>query len=141
MSRASRYIRPRPGLHGSKEFVDFLRRALPEPALSAGGVAGVRPEDAEFAGAHPGMHESDADEGYVNVRLDSTGEVVRARFSGYLPGYRLEVGDELAVEFVDGGWRTLPEVRHAIKHTDRVEFWGMNRLTGEFRLLAVNHFE
>lgn len=141
MSRTPRYIRPRPGLYGSKDFVDFLRRAPLASAPGGGAVAGVRSEDGEFGGVHPGVHESDVDEGNVNVRLDSTGEVVQARFSGFLPGYRLEVGDELGVEFVDGRWRTIPEVRHTIEHTDRIEFWGMNRMTGRFRLLAVNHYE
>lgn len=141
MSRTPRYIRPHPGLYGSTEFVDFVKQMLLEPELRARGVASVRSEGEESGFAQLGVHESDADEGYVNVRLDDTGEVVRARFSGFVPGYRLEVGDELAVEFVDGRWRTIPEVRHTIRHTDRIEFWGMNRISGGFRRLAVNHYE
>lgn len=141
MNGTPRYTRPRPGLYGSSEFVDFLKRMLSEPALRARGVADVRSENEESGVAELGVHEGDADEGFVNVRLDSTGEVVRARFSGFVPGYRLEVGDELGVEFVGGRWRSIPEVRHTIRHKDRIEFWGMNRLTGEFRLLAENHYD
>lgn len=139
VSRA--YTRPRPGLYGSKEFFDFLAQVLSEPELRARGVASVRSQNHESGLVEPGIHESDADKGYVNVKLDSTGEVVRARFSGYAPGHKLKIGDELGVEFVDDEWRTIPEVRHTIKHRDRVEFWGMNRITGEFRLLAKNHYE
>ena len=141
MSRSLRYTRPRPGLYGSKDFVDFLKQMRLEPAPGARAVASVRSENDQSGIVQQGVHESEADEGYVNVRLDNTGEVVRARFSGFVPGYRLEVGDELGVESVDDGWRTIPEVRHTIKHTDRIGFWGMNRITGEFRLLAVNLYE
>ena len=141
VSGKPRYVRPRPGLHGSSDFVDFLKQVLSKPTLRDSGVASTLTVDDELGLAELGVHESDADKGYVNIRLDSTGEVVRARFSGFLPEYRLKVGDELCVEFVDDEWQTIPEVRHTIEHSDRVEFWGLNRITGEFRLLADNHYE
>ena len=118
-----------------------MRRVLTQPALRGRGLAARFAVDDEAPIAELGVHESDAGEGFVNIRLDSTGEVVRARFGGFTAGYRLEVGDELSVEFVEDEWRTLPEVRHTIEHRDRVEFWGLNRVTGEFRLLAENHYE
>ena len=141
VSSTPRYTRPRPGLHGSSDFVHSLRRVLTESTQRDRGYASILGGDREPGPVELGVHESAAGEGYVNVRLDSTGQVVRARFSGFVPGYELEVGDELGVEFVDDGWRTIPEVRHTIKHRDRIEFWGTNRVTGEVRLLAQNHYE
>lgn len=136
-----RYTRPRPGLYGSSEFLEFLGRPLAQPAQRDRGGAVESGAEAGHGVLELGVSESRPDSGFVNVRLDSTGQVVRARFSGFIPGYRLAPGDELCVELVDDGWRTVPEVRHTIKHRDRIEFWGVNRLTGEFRLLAENYYE
>ena len=89
-----------------------------------------------------GVYESTADdEEHVRVRVDSTGEVVGARLAGFAPDHRFEPGDELALEVVDGAWQTMPHVSHMVRHPDRIEFWTINRNTGDFRLLAKTRRE
>ena len=136
-----RLVRPHPGRYGSREFINYLRRvrAASEPR----GVVGVDPnsDDSGLGRVEFGVYESDADDGYVNVRIDRTGELMRAEFGGFLPEHRLEVGDELSIELVAGAWRTMPEVRHTIRHLDRIQFWSVNRITGGLRLLAESYYE
>ena len=141
MTSPARLTRPRSSGHGSEEFVAFLRNLRHRPDLRGLSPPSehVEPDEDDFAKL--GVYESDGTEGYVNVRVDSTGELVEAKFSGFPPGYRLEVGDELCVEFVADEWRTLPEVRHTIEHSDRIEFWSANRTSGEFRFLAESYYE
>ena len=141
MTEAPRFVRPREGGYGSQEFRSTLRRLRFSGQSSGAGPSGSTPPAHEFGPVELGVYESDADRGFVHVRLDSTRQMVQADFDGFMPGYQLEAGDELSVEIVDGGWRTMPEVRHTIKHPDRIEMWGINRITGKYRLLIENYYE
>ena len=135
MTDSHETTRPRPGSPGSEEFLDFLAQVRRDPRRTPA------PPPINAAAVELGSYESDAGEGHVWVRLDSTGETVRAELSGFLPEYRLEPGDEIGAAFVDGAWRTIPNVRYTIRHHDRIEFWTRNRRTGGFRQLATSSYE
>ena len=102
--------------------------------ISAPGAwAGAEPPD---SGLETGMYTSDADDGHVWVRRGSAGEVVRARLSGYPPGFELEPGDRTALELVDGLWHTIPSITETVRLNTRVEWWTQNLRTGRPRFLA-----
>jgi len=122
-------------LAGSHEFELFLSaREIEEPGTdTTDGI--INSPRSSHEPALMGVYESTEGDGQVMVRLDDTGEIVKARLAGFSPEYRFEPGDELAVEVVDGEWQTLPNVRHTIAYRDRVDFWSRNRWTRRFRLL------
>ncbi len=87
-------------------------------------------------GVEMGIFQSDAGSGYVLVERLRTGVTVKARYEGYPEGFEFQPGDETAIEWVDGGWRTIPSVVHTIRLKRRIEWWTRNRWTGEFRFLT-----
>ena len=135
MTDPDRTTRPRPGSLGSQEFLDFLAQVRRDPRRTPA------PSPINAAAVELGTYESDAGEGHVWVRIDSTGETVRAALSGFLPEHRLERGDELGAVVVGGAWRTIPTAKYTIRHHDRIEFWTRNRRTGGFRQLATSSYE
>lgn len=88
------------------------------------------------SGLESGTYESDAGPGHVWVKRDTSGETIRARFTGYPPDFAFEAGDETGIELVDGEWHTIPAVVHTVRLDSRIEWWTMNRRTGHFRLLT-----
>ena len=95
----------------------------------------------DFPPVNAGVCLAPAGEGYVWVRLDESGRLVRAVLAGLPAGVSFEPGDELGVEAVDGAWQTLPDVRREITHPDRREFWTTNRNTGNLRMLAEIRYD
>ena len=102
--------------------------------ISASGARAA--SDPSDSGLESGVYESDADHGDVWVRRESTGEVVRAKLSGYPPGFALEPGDQTALELVDGVWHTVPSIAETVTLNTRVEWWTSNLRTGRPRFLA-----
>ncbi len=88
-----------------------------------------------------GIYVSSAGRGNVQVRIDSTNEIVEARLTGFAQDYVLEPGDEIGVEYVEGGWQTIPNVKYVVHHESRIEFWTINRQSGALRLLAESFYE
>lgn len=108
------------------------------PGSEAAGSSGYQEPSVE--GLESGVYESDAGEGYVWVRRDSTDEKVRAKMTGYPPDFDFEPGDETGIELVGGVWHTLPSVAHSVRLSTRIEWWAKNRRTGHLRFLAAHYF-
>ena len=100
---------------------------------ASGTSAAAEPPD---SGLESGMYESDAGDGHVWVRRESTGEIVRAKLSGYPPGFALEPGDQTALELVDREWHTVPSIAETVILNTRVEWWTRNLRTGRPRFLT-----
>lgn len=87
-----------------------------------------------------GLFEAHADSDHAWVRRDATGEVVQVNMAGFPPGFIIEPGVETGIELVDDVWHALPSVVYSVRLNTRIEWWTMNRLTGEILLLAEHHF-
>lgn len=83
-----------------------------------------------------GLYEFADGPDHAWVRLDSTGETVRADITAYPQDFAFEPGDETGVELLDGVWLALPSVVRTVRLNTRIEWWTRNLRTGGLRLLA-----
>ena len=99
------------------------------------------PSEPYVPGLESGLYESDAGPDHAWLRLDSTGETVRARITAYPPDFAFEPGDETGIELVDGVWHALPSVVRTVRLETRIEWWTWNHRNGEYRLLAERRLD